>query len=96
MITGYKAVRRGLVVLAIDEDDLVGVDPELPAAFYARRALVLRGGGVALADSRVRYVKGRYVYPQANERARWRHGPSGIYFWTTRELAQAFAKMIGA
>ena len=92
MIIGYKAVCGGIVKLRIRDEDYIGADPEMSTAHMASCAYVERGGGASLADTSFRYVKGRWVFPVSNSKAIWRHGPSAIYFWSSREEAVAYLK----
>lgn len=99
-IIGYKGTRDGIAVLEVDPEDIIGPDEEhdeCEKAFRASKVKVIKGGGVSLADSRVRYVKGRYVYPLGrNGKSRWNTPFAyGIYFTTLPELAEFYHIMWG-
>ena len=85
---GYKATRDGLVELEYDSCDVLGVDPEMPScALRLSRAFVRKGGGVSICDSRIRYVKGRWVYPTKNFRAKWTFQDPAIFIYTEKWFA---------
>lgn len=91
---GWKSVRGNPAVrLGVLPEDIIDFDPMFPEiALRAHKVFTLRGGGVSLGDTRVRYVPRRWTCAEDNPRAIFTGPLTGIYFWVRREFLDISAR----